>query len=104
MANIRDYAMAQTKSWQWWRKVLFSFQSKVLLWYFVLMSIYAFIFIVAIRQILFERLHKRVDRSLIQKLQEFCRLTAGNNPYTGQTFGNDIGAMFYLFLSRKVPD
>ncbi len=68
------------------------------------MSASASISIVAIRQILFERVQKRVERSLVQEVQEFHRLMAGNNPDTGKAFGSDAAAIFDLFLSRNVPD
>lgn len=49
-------------------------------------------------------MQKRVERSLVQEVQEFHRMTAGNNPYTGKAFGSDAAAIFDLFLSRNVPD
>lgn len=96
--------MAQTNYWRSWRNILSSFQARLLIWYFVLMSVSAFISVVAIRQILFERVQQRVEKSLIQEVQEFRRLTASKNPLTGEAFGNDVAAMFDLFLSRNVPD
>lgn len=96
--------MIQINRLRSWHKIFFSIQTRLLVWYFVLMTASAFVSIVVIRQLLFERVQKRVEKSLIQEVQEFHRLTSGNNPYTGKAFGNDIAAMFDLFLSRSVPD
>jgi two-component system OmpR family sensor kinase len=45
-----------------------------------------------------------VDDALVQETKEFRRLADdGNNPNTGEPFGNDVGAIFRVFLSRNVP-
>lgn len=68
------------------------------------MTVSAFVSILIIRQILFERVQKRVERSLVQEIEEFRRLTTGQNPSTGKSFGNDVAAMFDVFLSRNIPN
>jgi signal transduction histidine kinase len=58
----------------------------------------------AIRQIFLNRLEERVEKSLVQEVEEFRKLARGKNPNTGQPFGKDITAIFDVFLSRNVPN
>lgn len=60
--------------------------------------------ILTIRQVLFARVEERVEKSLVQEVEEFRRLVKERNPTTGQPFGDDITAIFNVFLSRNVPD
>lgn len=56
------------------------------------------------RQILLTRADERVESGLVQEIQEFRLLVDdGRNPATGQPFGDDVRAMFDVFLSRNVP-
>lgn len=73
-------------------------------WYVVLMTASTLISILAIRQILFARLEERVEKSLVQEVQEFRQLMEENNPNTGEPFGDDVRAIFDVFLSRNIPD
>jgi signal transduction histidine kinase len=57
----------------------------------------------AIRQVLLVRLQEGVERSFIQQVEEFRRLTKGRNPTTAQLFGDDVVAIFNVFLSRNIP-
>ncbi len=59
--------------------------------------------ILAIRQVLVVRLEEQVEKSLIREMEEFRRLTKGRNPTTAQPFGDDIAAIFRVFLSRNIP-
>lgn len=60
--------------------------------------------ILVIRQLLLARVEERVEKSLVQEIEEFRRLVRGVNPTTGQPFGDDVTAIFNVFLSRNVPD
>ena len=56
------------------------------------------------RQILTGRVEQRVDDSLEQEVEEFRVLVQdGRNPLTGEPFGNDVAAIFDVFLTRNVP-
>jgi signal transduction histidine kinase len=59
--------------------------------------------ILAIRQLLFVNVEEQAEKSLVQEVEEFRRLAKGRNPSTGQPFGDDIAAIFKVFLSRNVP-
>jgi signal transduction histidine kinase len=56
------------------------------------------------RQVLTGRVEERVDETLNQEVEEFRRLVRdGRNPLTGRPFGNDVAAIFDVFLTRNVP-
>jgi signal transduction histidine kinase len=56
------------------------------------------------RQVLTGRVEERVDETLDQEVEEFRRLVRdGRNPLTGRPFGNDVAAIFDVFLTRNVP-
>ncbi|MBP5973430.1 HAMP domain-containing protein [Brasilonema sp. CT11] len=59
--------------------------------------------ILAIRQVLLVRLEQEVDKFLTKEVKEFRRLTDGRNPSTAQPFGDDVAAIFDVFLSRNIP-
>jgi two-component system, OmpR family, sensor kinase len=57
-----------------------------------------------LREVLLARAGERVDDALVQETREFRRLAdLGQNPVTGEPFGNDVRAIFRVFLSRNVP-
>ena len=69
-----------------------------------LLAVSSLVSVLALRQILISRTGERVDRALEQEVSEFQRLAAlGRDPRTGRPFGNDIKAVFEVFLSRNVP-
>jgi two-component system, OmpR family, sensor kinase len=50
------------------------------------------------------RAGERVDDALVQETREFRRLAGeGNDPRTGEPFGNDVKRIFDVYLSRNVP-
>ena len=73
-------------------------------WYVVLMAFSTLVSILAIRQLLLVRLQERVEKSFVQEVEDFRRLTKGRNPTTAQPFGDDVAAIFKVFLSRNTPD
>ena len=88
-----------------WRKVLFGTRTRILGWCIFLIAVSDVVSILAIRQTLFTRLEKRIHKSLTQEVEEFRQLVReGKDPKTGKSFGNDVDALFKLFLSRNIPD
>jgi signal transduction histidine kinase len=68
-----------------------------------LLALSTLVTVVIDRQILLARVDERVDDSLEQEAREFRRLVGGRDPTTGRPFGDDVGAIFNVFLRRNVP-
>lgn len=79
-------------------------RTRILICYLVLMSISTLMSVLVVRHILLARLDERVQQSLRQEVEEFRQLRNGNNPNTGQPFGDDVEAIFDVFLSRNIPE
>jgi signal transduction histidine kinase len=58
----------------------------------------------AVREILLVRLQERIKASIVLEIEEFRRLQKGRNPNTGQPFGDDIAAVFNVFLNRNITE
>ncbi len=86
-----------------WRRIFFGVRTRILVWYVVLMAFSILVSILAIRQVLLVRVEEHVEKSLIREVEVFRRLTKGRNPSTAQLFGDDVAAIFDLFLSRNIP-
>jgi two-component system OmpR family sensor kinase len=75
-----------------------------LLWWFVLVLAVATVGSALVaRQILQQRLDARIDADLIQEISEVQRLAGGNDPETGEPFGDDVARIFEVALDRNVP-
>lgn len=79
-------------------------RTRILIWYLLLMTLSSVASVLAVRQILFARLEERVEQSLYQEVEEFRQLRNGRDPETGELFGDDIAAMFDIFLARNIPE
>jgi two-component system, OmpR family, sensor kinase len=81
-----------------------SARARILASYLVLLLFSTIVSVVALREVLLARAGERVDDALVQETEEFRRLAAlGRDPRTGEPFGNDVRAIFDVFLSRNVP-
>lgn len=86
------------------QKIFFGARSRILSWYFVLITFTMGMSLLALRPSLSLRLEQRIQKSLLQQVEEFRHLAAGKNPNTGQPFGEDVAEIFDLFLKRNIPD
>ncbi|MBF2036413.1 MAG: hypothetical protein IGR92_13310 [Leptolyngbyaceae cyanobacterium T60_A2020_046] len=69
------------------------------------MSLSSMVSILAVQQILLACLEERVHQSIQQEIQEFQQLRHSRDPNTGgQPSGDDIEAIFDVFLSRNIPE
>jgi two-component system OmpR family sensor kinase len=85
-------------------RLLASARGRILASYLVLLLFSTIVSVVALREVLLARAGERVDDALVQETEEFRRLAAlGRDPRTGEPFGNDVRAIFDVFLSRNVP-
>ena len=77
---------------------------RILASYLVLLLFSTVVGTIALREVLNARAGERVDDALVQESEEFRRLARdGRDPRTGERFGNDVGAIFEVFLQRNVP-
>ena len=54
--------------------------------------------------VLLERIDERIQRELAQETEELRQLAGGNDPATGEPFGNDVERIFDVFLQRNIPN
>jgi two-component system, OmpR family, sensor kinase len=86
------------------REVLASARARILASYLVLLLFSALLGGIALRSVLLARAGERVDNALVQETEEFRNLAEdGRNPETGEPFGDDVEAIFDVFLARNVP-
>lgn len=96
--------MRQINSSPKWHRILFSVRACILIWFVVLMGLSSVVSILVIRQVFLARQETRIEKTLIQEIQEFQKIVNGRNPETGKLFGNDVISIFDIYLSRNVPD
>ena len=85
-------------------RLLASARARILASYLILLLFSTVVSIVALREVLLARAGERVDDALVQETEEFRRLARdGRDPRTGEPFGNDVRAIFEVFLDRNVP-
>jgi two-component system, OmpR family, sensor kinase len=86
------------------RRVFASARARILASYLILLLFSTVVSIVALREVLLARAGERVDDALVQETEEFRRLARdGRDPRTSEPFGNDVRALFEVFLLRNVP-
>jgi signal transduction histidine kinase len=79
-------------------------RTRILVCYLLLMALSSFVSVLAVRQLLLVRLEERVEQSLRQEIGEFRQLRNGRDPQTGEPFGNNLEALFDVFLERNIPE
>jgi two-component system, OmpR family, sensor kinase len=81
-----------------------SARARILASYLILLLFSTAVGTIVLREVLLARAGERVDDALVQETEEFRRLAAdGRNPRTGEPFGDDVSAIFEVFLMRNVP-
>lgn len=77
---------------------------RILGWYVALLAVALVVTVLVQRRLLLERLDEEVGESLTQEMGELQRLALGSDPMTGRPFGDDVQAIFDVFLARNVPN
>ena len=85
------------------RRLASSIRTRLLLWFVLLLVITALLSVLVERQILLHRLDARIDRELVQETRELRALAQGNDPETGDPFGDSVDKIFELYLQRNIP-
>jgi two-component system, OmpR family, sensor kinase len=81
-----------------------SARARILASYLILLLFSTAVGTIVLREVLLARAGERVDDALVQEIEEFRQLAdIGQNPETAQPFGDDVGAIFDVFLVRNVP-
>ena len=81
-----------------------SARARILASYLILLLFSTVVGTLVLREVLLARAGERVDDALVQETEEFGRLARdGRDPNTGEPFGNDLSAIFDVFLDRNVP-
>ena len=84
---------------RWWSSI----RLRIVVGYVVLVAAALAISVLVTRQVLLGRLERDVDRALSQEVEELRNLAIGNDPATGEPFGDDAEAILDTFLRRNVP-
>jgi two-component system OmpR family sensor kinase len=87
----------------WPRQAVSSIRVRIVVGYVLLLTVALFIAVAVTRQVQLTRLDRDIDRALVQEIEELRRLAEGVDPTTGQPFGDDVAAIFEVFLRRNVP-
>jgi two-component system OmpR family sensor kinase len=86
------------------RRFFSSARARILASYLILLLFSTAVGTIVLREVLLARAGERVDDALVQEIEEFRQLAEiGQNPETAQPFGDDVGAIFDVFLVRNVP-
>jgi two-component system OmpR family sensor kinase len=86
------------------RRFFSSARARILASYLILLLFSTAVGTIVLREVLLARAGERVDDALVQEIEEFRRLAEdGRNPETAEPFGNDVRAIFDVFLARNVP-
>jgi two-component system OmpR family sensor kinase len=86
------------------RRPFASARVRILASYLILLVFSTVVGTLALREMLLARAGERVDDALLQEVEEFRTLARiGRDPRTGEPFGNDVRAIFEVFLARNVP-
>jgi two-component system, OmpR family, sensor kinase len=59
--------------------------------------------VLAMRAVLLDRLADRIEQELAQEAEELRTLASGNDPDTGQPFGEDVERILEVFFRRNIP-
>jgi signal transduction histidine kinase len=89
------------KNWQ--DRSSYRFQIRILAVYCLLILLSFSGAVLAIRRVLLLRLDARVEEAINQEIQELKVLVNGKDPETAKPFGDDITAIFNVFLKRNIP-
>jgi two-component system OmpR family sensor kinase len=84
--------------------VLGSMRIRIVAAVVVLLAFSAGVSILVLRSVLLDRLNEEIAVNLQEEVLEFELLAGGNDPRTGQPFGDDVEALFDIYFAREIPD
>jgi two-component system, OmpR family, sensor kinase len=80
-----------------------SLRTRILAYVIGLLALTTVLLVAVTTTVLELRLGNRIDAELSQEAAELRRLVEGNDPRTGQPFGNDVERIFQVYFARNVP-
>lgn len=80
-----------------------SARARILGWYVALLGVSLIAALFLQRAFLLAQVSGEADDDLDQEVGELRQLAGGTDPETGEPFGNDVAAIFDVFLDRNVP-
>lgn len=83
-----------------WYASFFSIRNRILILYVLLMACSTQVSIAAIRHVLYSRFQDRVQKNLVQEVEEFRLVLHQHNPQTVSS----LAAVFHQFFSIDIPD
>jgi signal transduction histidine kinase len=72
-------------------------------WFIVVLALATAGSVVLVHLVLVQRLDARIESELVQEVDEIRRLADGNDPATGEPFGERVDRIFEVFLARNIP-
>jgi signal transduction histidine kinase len=85
------------------RRVRFGLRARIILVHVGLLAFAVLASVLVARQALLVRLEERIDAELGQEVRELDKLTRGEDPKTGEPFGENVQRLFRVFLERNIP-
>lgn len=83
--------------------ILGGIRLRMVWWFIVVLALATVGSVILVRQVLLQRLDARIEAELVQEVDEVRRLAGGNDPDTGQAFGEDVERIFEVFIGRNIP-
>lgn len=84
------------------RSALAGLRARLLLWYLALFVVTLAVAVVALRQLLIVQLNESIAHQLAKQVEQLQLIARGNDPATGEPFGNDVTALFDAYLASNV--
>lgn len=85
------------------QSLLAGIRLRIVWWFIVMLALATVGSLVLVRQVLVQRLDGRIESDLVQEVDEIRRLAAGNDPETGELFGERVERVFEVFFERNIP-
>jgi signal transduction histidine kinase len=82
---------------------LSSYRLRILAWFVLLLALGTAATVAVVGEVLLQGTDERIRQDLTQESAEFEQLAGGNDPATGEPFGDDVRRIFDVFLDRNVP-
>lgn len=101
--DVAPPAPLRLRIWRGALRLFGGIRLRIVWWFIVVLAIATVASVLIVRQVLVQRLDARIEMELVQEVDELRRLAQGNDPETGEPFGEELDRIFDVFLSRNIP-